>query len=140
MITKYQKFYEKNNEMEMNEQKQQINWSPEPEEHDYPAAASYLSLLYSASEVEKIVEDLKNAKMTSFKAKDIFRASQLKLLDDKNFHVKKNLKKIEEGKSLSPLLLYRDETHGRVVIADGFHRLCSAYCIFEDLDIPCKIV
>ena len=39
-----------------------------------------------------------------------------------------------------PLLLLRDEPNGKVVIADGYHRLCAAYGFDEDALIPCKIV
>jgi hypothetical protein len=45
-----------------------------------------------------------------------------------------------KGTSLSPLLLVRDEACGKVVIADGYHRLCSVYLFDEDAWIPCKIV
>jgi len=78
--------------------------------------------------------------VTSFKAKDIFRASALSLLGVSNFHVEKDLKKIRNGRKLSPLLLVRDETHAKVVIADGYHRLCAVYSFDEDSMIPCKIV
>jgi hypothetical protein len=75
--------------------------------------------------------------MTSFKAKDIFRASGLSLLGVSNSHVKKDRKKIRAGKKLSPLLLVRSQA--KVIIADGYHRLCSVYSFDEDADIPCKI-
>ena len=78
--------------------------------------------------------------MSSFKAKDIFRASGLSLLGVSNAHVEKDRKKIQEGKELSPLLLVRDAAHGKVVIADGYHRLCAVYSVDEDAQIPCKIV
>jgi hypothetical protein len=71
----------------------EITWLLEPEEQDYPAAQSYLSLLHAPEKV-----------------------------------------------SLSPLLLVRDEASGKVVIADGYHRLCSVYLFDEDAWIPCKIV
>ena len=77
--------------------------------------------------------------MSKFKAKDIFRASRLSLLGVSNFHVKKDRKKIKAGQSLSPLLLVRDTNTGRVVIADGYHRLCAVYSFDEDAMIPCKI-
>jgi hypothetical protein len=66
-----------------------IKWLPKPEEHDYPAAASYLNLIYDDVKVKKIVEGLKKQKVTSFKSKDIFRASRLSLLGVSNLHVKK---------------------------------------------------
>ena len=40
---------------------------------------------------------------------------------------------------ISPLLLIRDTLHGRVIIADGYHRLCAVYSFDEDAVIPCKI-
>jgi hypothetical protein len=120
--------------------KAKSKWRREPEEHDYPAAKSYLSLLYDDGTVFKYVRALEKAPMTSFKAKDIFRASNLPLLGANNFHVRKNQKKIEAGKKLSPLLLVRDPVHGRVIIADGYHRMCAMYTFNEDASVPCKIV
>jgi len=117
-----------------------IQWLPEPEEHDYPAAASYLGLIYSTKRTAKLVEALQKAPVSAFKAKDIFRASQLSLLGVSNSHVEKDRKKIQAKTKLSPLLLVRDEDNGKVVIADGYHRLCAVYSIDEDAMIPCKIV
>jgi hypothetical protein len=117
----------------------EIKWLREPEEHDYPAAESYLRLLYDERTAAGHVEKLKRARMSKFKAKDIFRASQLSLLGASNYHVKKDRKRIKAGESLSPLLLIRDEKNGKVVIADGYHRLCAVYSFDEDALIPCKI-
>jgi len=41
---------------------------------------------------------------------------------------------------LSPLLLVRYPANGRVIIADGYHRLCAVYAFDEDVVVPCKIV
>ena len=41
---------------------------------------------------------------------------------------------------LSPLLLVRNSPNGKVIIADGYHRLCAVYFTDEDALIPCKIV
>ena len=117
-----------------------IKWLKEPESHDYPAAKSYLSLLYDEDSAKATVKKLKDAPISQFKAKDIFRASGLSLLGISNSHVEKDKSKIESGKELSPLLLVRDSKLGKVIIADGYHRLCSVYLIDEDADIPCKIV
>jgi len=70
-----------------------------------------------------MVARFKSAPFVQFKAKDIFRASQLSLLGVSNSHVEKDRGKIRKGKSLSPLLLPGDEQNGKVVIADGYHRL-----------------
>lgn len=77
--------------------------------------------------------------MSSFKAKDIFRASELSLLGISNLHVKRDRNKIKRNISLSPLLLIRDAKNGNVIIADGYHRLCAVYSFDEDALIPCKI-
>jgi hypothetical protein len=115
-------------------------WLDLPEDHDYPAAASYLSLTISPKRVSKIVATLRKAKVAHFKAKDIFRASELSLLGVSNSHVEKDRKKIQKGTSLSPLLLVRAPELGKVIVADGYHRLCAVYAVNEDALIPCQIV
>ena len=117
-----------------------IKWLAEPDEHDYPAAGAYLNLLYPKKTARAFVKKLKRAAMTEFKSKDIFRASALALLGSDNSHVRKDRKRIEAGQKLSPLLLVRDEGRGKVLIADGYHRLCAVYSFDEDAVIPCKIV
>jgi disulfide oxidoreductase YuzD len=120
--------------------KVKIKWLSELETQDYPAALSYLSLLYTEKAAATCVKKLKRAAISHFKAKDIFRASGLSLLGISNTHVNKDIKKIESGGVLSPLLLVRDSAHGKVIIADGYHRLCAVYSFDEDAVIPCKIV
>ena len=117
-----------------------INWLNEPEEHDYTAARSYLSLLYAEKTTKFQVKELKRAVQSEFKAKDIFRAANLPLLPVSNSHVKKEQQKVEAKESISPLLLIQDSANGKVVIADGYHRLCAVYSFDEDALIPCKIV
>ena len=117
-----------------------IKWLAAPEEHDYPAAESYLSIIYDTKTVASFLRRLKTASMSSFHAKDIFRASGLSLLGVSNSHVKTDQQKVLDGKSLSPLLLVRDSANGKVLIADGYHRMCAVYGLDEDAVIPCKIV
>ncbi len=124
----------------MSKTPEDIAWLPAPEDKNYPAALSYLSLLYPEKDAAALVAKLRKAKVTQFKAKDIFRASQLSLLGVSNSHVKKDQKKIRKGIHLSPLLLVRSPQHGKVVIADGYHRLCAVYQHHEDIWIRCKIV
>jgi disulfide oxidoreductase YuzD len=124
----------------MSKKDREILWLKEVEEHDYPSAASYLALTFTPEEVTTLVTKLRKAELTQFKAKDIFRASQLSLLGVSNLHVKKDLKKIKKGEALSPLLLVRDAVNRRVIIADGYHRLCAIYECAEDIWIHCKIV
>ncbi len=120
--------------------KPQIKWLATSEDQDYPAAESYLSLIYDSKTAAKLSRKLKKAPVSQFQAKDIFRASGLSLLGVSNSHVEKDHKKILAGLSLSPLLLVRDPANGKVVIADGYHRLCSVYKFDEDAVIPCKII
>src|ERR1035437_7500548 len=104
-----------------------IKWLGAPEDYNYPAAESYLSLIMGMGPIRvgpSIIDQLKNAKVVAFKAKDIFRASGLSLLGVNNFHVKKTIKKIESGKLLSPILLVCDTIDKKLIIADGYHRLC----------------
>jgi hypothetical protein len=119
--------------------KAEIDWLNEPEDQDYPAAGSYLNLLYDDAKAAGYVKQLRQAPVSNFKAKDIFRASGLSLLGVSNTHVEKDRKKILAGNKLSPLLLVR-QAGARVLVADGYHRLCAVYGFDEDASIPCKIV
>ena len=89
------------------------------------------------SMADSIVRKLRNEVMTQFKAKDIFRASGLPLLGVSNDHVDRNIDKIRAGKPLSPVLLVQDR--GKLIVADGYHRICAVYTFDEDAYIPCKI-
>lgn len=117
-----------------------IKWLDKPQKHDYPAAQSYLSLSMDDAAAKAASEQLQNAEMTSFAAKDIFRASGLSLLGVSDSHVEKDREQIIRKEKLSPLLLYRDNRNGKLIIADGYHRLCAVYKFKEDAIIPCKIV
>jgi disulfide oxidoreductase YuzD len=117
-----------------------IKWLNKPQKHDYPAAASYLSLSMDEVAAKNAAEELQNAEMSAFAAKDIFRESGLSLLGVSDSHVQKDRDAIIREEKLSPLLLYRDKTHSRLIIADGYHRLCAVYKFDEDAIIPCKIV
>ena len=120
----------------MAKSKSSILWLDDVEEHDYPAAESYLRLLYDDKRTKKIVKSLRKASQV----KDIFRASALSLLGVSNSHVQKDSQKIAVGQALSPILLVRESKLGKVIIADGYHRLCAIYLVDEDALIPCKIV
>lgn len=116
--------------------KKTIEWLDQPEPHDYIAALSYLSLHHSIDDAGFLLAGLKDSPIVHFKAKDILRASGLALLPETNSHIEHNLEKIEDGKKLSPILLLRGE---KVLIADGYHRLCAVYMHDEDAFIPAKI-
>jgi hypothetical protein len=118
------------------------HWKDEPEEHDYPAAQAYLSLVAPLTVASAIVAALKSAPLSRRKAKDLLRASALPLLPENNAHVAKDLDKVRKGENLSPVLLVRgDLKNGSpLTIADGYHRVCASYQLDEDADIPCRLV
>lgn len=113
-------------------------WLKDPQTHDFPAAADYLELLLAPAEAAKFAALLREAKTTIKKAKDILRASQLPLLSKENIHVRHNLQKVKKGEKMSPVLLVRVDN--KLVIADGYHRVCAIYYLSEDENIPCRLV
>jgi hypothetical protein len=117
-------------------------WKTRPEPQDFPAAGSYLALLFSARDVAALVRKLRKGNVVEHAGKDIFRASGLRLLPSDDPHVVNNLKKIARGKTLSPVLLVRgDGARGLpLLIADGYHRVCAAYHHDYDEPVPCVIV
>ncbi len=113
-------------------------WLKDPEKHDFPAAGEYLDLLFYEKESKDLVEKLKEAKTIFRKAKDILRASELPLLSKENIHVQQNLRKVRKGEKMSPVLLVRH--NAKLIVADGYHRLCAIYYLSENEDIPCRVV
>lgn len=118
-----------------------VRWLNKPEHHDYPAAASYLSLNAKPKAVRKALKKLESADCISFKAKDLLRATNLPLLPRDDSEVAKELKRIRSGQPLSPCLVLRGRISKgyRAQIADGYHRICASYHLDEDADIPVHI-
>lgn len=117
-----------------------IRWLKKPQKHDYPAAESYLTLLMSPRQAGGLIGKMRRARIVEFAAKDIFRSSALPMLRSTDSHVERYRALIILKEPLSPLLLCRDPQHGKLVIADGYHRLCAVYSFDEDAMIPCQIV
>ena len=120
--------------------KPKVKWFSKPQEEDYAAAKSYLSLLFDEQTVSNYCDALKQAPTVEFEAKDLFRASELPLLGTNNSHVKKDQKRIMAEKKLSVLLLVRGRNGGKLLLADGYHRLCAVYAFDENASIPCRLV
>jgi hypothetical protein len=118
-----------------------VTWQEQPDDHDYPAAANYLALLATDSTVEELVARLREAPIVHQKAKDILRASRLRLLAIDNPHVASDLAKVRKGRPLSPVLLVRGDLDSGIAmqIADGYHRVCASFHVDENTDIPCRI-
>ena len=119
-----------------------VRWMADPQEHDFPAAAAYLGLLLDERDVDAIVAALRTAAPAHVKAKDILRAAGLPLLAPTNPHVASDLAKIRAKTPLSPILLVRGDARAGlpVLIADGYHRVCTSYHTDENTDIPVGIV
>ena len=120
---------------------QREHWKDEPDEHDYPAAEDYLSLVLTGPLAAAAVAALRSAPLAHRKAKDLLRASGLAVLPPDNVHVAKDLAKVRDGRKLSPVLLVRGDLPRGVplVVADGYHRICASHHLDEDADIPCRI-
>lgn len=76
-------------------------WLDKPQQHDYTAAASYLSLTMDHSAAKTAAKKMKEADMTEFAAKDIFRASGLSLLGVSNSHVEKDIARMARNEAVS---------------------------------------
>jgi hypothetical protein len=118
------------------------HWKDEPDEHDFPAATDYLTLVVSEQTAAALVDGLKGVEKVDRKAKDLLRASRLTLLPRANPHVAADLKKVSGGERLSPVLLVRGQAKKGLplLVADGYHRICASYHLDEDADIPCRLV
>lgn len=119
-----------------------VLWKDEPDEHDYPAAASYLTLCADPPVVKKLVKRLRKAPIEHHKAKDLLRSSWLPLLPPDDPSVARDLAKVQDGRQLSPVLIVRGDLLAGLpmVIADGYHRMCASYHLSENEDIPCRII
>ena len=114
------------------------HWKDEPDDNDYPAAESYLSLLVGPSGAAKLTKALrKEEHLRHFAAKDILRASGLPLLPRDDSEVASDLEKVKFGKNLSPVLLLEGIP---LWVADGYHRVCASYYLDEKAPVPCRIV
>lgn len=123
-----------------------ITWLDKPEDHDYGAAADYLELLAGIPTIQELARKMAAAAarglVVNKHAKDILRAARLKLLDDDDPYVSKDLNKMKIGIPLSPVLLIRGNLgDGRpLLIADGYHRVCASYHHDPDTRVPAVLV
>jgi hypothetical protein len=114
-------------------------WLGKPEEKDYAAAHSYLSLLLAPDPLREALALLRQAPEGAWRAKDILRAAGLPLLKRKqSSEVAEKLNHIASGIAISPILLLHDG-RGRLEIADGYHRACAACIVNEDTRVPGRL-
>jgi hypothetical protein len=121
--------------------KPDLNWSEEEEDEDFEAALKYLSLLCPDTKARALVKSLRAAKLIEHAAKDLLRAAQLPLLPRDEPHVDQDLKRIQKGKALAPVLLVRGKVGNGLplVVADGYHRICAVVYFDESAPVRCRI-
>jgi hypothetical protein len=116
-------------------------WKAKPAAKDFAAAESYLTLVGTSAQAKAAVQRLRRSRTVQHEAKDLLRASGLPLLSRDESQVDQDLKHLEKGKPLSPVLLLQGSLAlgHLLVIADGYHRVCAAYYYDEDEPIACRI-
>ncbi len=118
-----------------------VRWLDEPEEKDYAAARSYLSLLVPEPGLDAVIERLRAANGGRWRAKDILRAARLPLLTAQaSTEVAEKVAKVRLKEPLSPILLVVLRPDVVAQIADGYHRTCAAYLADEDTLVPGRIL
>ena len=114
-------------------------WSKRPITEDYAAALDYLGLILPDAQAKRLVSRLRTARPVKRLAKDLLRAITLAVLPPEDVAVAKDLKKIQKGKALSPILLVQGDafSDSALIVADGYHRICAAYHEDESAEVVC---
>ena len=118
-----------------------VKWLDDPEDHDYDAAADYLSLIAEADAVAATVEALKSA--TDVPQGEGHPAGGPPRAPARRQRPRQGRPREDRaGKKLSPILLVRGHLLDGVAlqIADGYHRVCASYLTDENTPIPCRLV
>jgi hypothetical protein len=116
-----------------------ITWQDDANPSDYEAASHYLALVDIQKNIDKTLADLKVGTIVEYKAADLLRAAQLIVPKADDRPTREQIKKIRRGEAVSPVLLVRAPALKKVIIADGFHRICAAYRIDPDVMLHCKL-
>jgi hypothetical protein len=121
--------------------KPDLKWSEQEEDEDFDAAFKYLSLLCPDTKAHALAKSLRGSKPIDHAAKDLLRAAQLPLLPRDEPHVDQDLKRIQKGKALAPVLLVRGDMGNGLplVVADGYHRICAVVYFDESAPVRCRI-
>jgi hypothetical protein len=121
--------------------KPKLKCSDNGEESDFDAAFKYLSLLVSPAKAKTVVRAFRAAEPVQHAAKDLLRAALLPLLPRNDPHVDDDLKRIEKGKPLPPVLLVRGAMAQGLplTVADSYHRICAVCYFDENAPVSCRI-
>ena len=121
------------------QQTSSITWQDDANPADYEAAGHYLALVDNQKNIDKTLADLKAGTIVEYKATDLLRAAQLIVPKADDRPTREQIKKIKHGEPVSPVLLVRVPALRKVIVADGFHRICAAYRIDPDVVLHCKL-
>ena len=116
-----------------------ITWQDDANPDDYEAAGHYLALVDNQKNIDKTLAELKAGTIVEYKATDLLRAAQLIVPKADDRPTREQIKKIKHGEPVSPVLLVRVPALRKVIVADGFHRICAAYRIDPDVALHCKL-
>jgi hypothetical protein len=119
--------------------KHALKWSKQPVGEDYRAALDYLSLIVPMPQARRLVGRMRNTRPIKRAAKDLLRASMLPVLPREDAAVARDMKRIQKGKALSPVLLVQGDAYqdAALIVADGYHRICAAYHEDESAEVVC---
>ena len=118
-----------------------VRWLDEPEDKDFAAARSYLSLLIPEASLDATIERLRSATSGRWRATDILRATRLPLLTaSESTEVAEKIEKVRAKQPLSPILIIVLRPDVVAQIADGYHRTCTAFLVDEDALVPGRIL
>jgi hypothetical protein len=110
-----------------------LRWKKDVAQHDYAAAASYLSIRFGEGQAKKLAGELRKLPVITRRANDILRATGRVPLPLSDPGVLKDLKKVLAGQKLSPILVAEAD------VADGYHRLSLAYALDPYAAVPLKL-
>jgi hypothetical protein len=113
-------------------------WLEDVVEHDYDAAFAFLRIRVGKKRAKTLIDNLKNAELTTMRANDILRACDLPALDIDDPGTHHNMVRTILGKPLSPVLVV-SLLDGRSTIADGYHRVSWAYRISPWALVPGRL-
>lgn len=116
-----------------------VKWIKRPGKKDFPAAEAYLTLTLGQDRARRLIKRLRAAKLRKLPARDILRASRTPMSEVRAFDWVRQNKDIKKGRPFAPLLLVCDRRSGKLIVADGFHRLCAAFARDQDAKVRFRL-
>lgn len=97
----------------------------------------YITLLFSPSDADAIINDLTNASLTLRRANDILRAAELEPCEREDAAVLASIERLGEQGAIPPVYLVVAKR--KLIIADGYHRVSAVYWSNDFVDVDCYI-